>query len=359
MKSALGNIPLTHAQRQFLATQRAALNRKPADGLLAAIGRKAEGKEALGFWGEQDQEMRQRYGVSERSNTLRFDSSLPMYRDLATNANGGNYLVGTTNAGGSFIEMLRNASILDKVGAKFLRGLQGNVTIPRQTAAATAYWLANETAGITETQQTLGQLAFSPKNVGAYTEVSRQLMVQSNPACEMLVMNDLAAVLARAIDTAALSGSGSGGQPQGLIGTAGVGSVTGTSLAYAGLLEFQSDVATSNALTDGAAYLTTPTVAGLLCQRQRFTSTDSPLWSGNVAKGSVIGFDAYTSNGVPAGTMIFGDWSQLIVAEWGVIELATNPYANFQSGITGIRGWATVDIGIRQPAAFSVASSIT
>ena len=359
MKQITGNSILSQAQRQFLATQRAALNRKPADGLLAAIGRKAEGKEALGYWGEQDQEMRQRYGVSQRSNTLRFDSSLPLYRDLATNANGGNYLVGTSNEGGSFIEMLRAASILDKVGATYLRGLQGNVTIPKQTAAATAYWLANETTAITESQQTLGQLAFSPKNVGAYTEVSRQLMVQSNPACEMLVMNDLADVLSRAIDTAALSGSGSGGQPQGLIGTAGVGSVTGTSLGYAGLLEFQSDVASSNALTDSAGYLTTPAVAGLLCQRQRFTSTDSPLWSGNVAKGSVIGFDAFTSNGVPSATMIFGDWSQMVVAEWGVIELATNPYANFQSGITGIRGWATVDIGIRQPAAFSVASSIT
>lgn len=74
--------------------------------------------------------------------------------------------------------------------------------------------------------------------------------------------------------------------------------MTGTSLAYAGLVEFfQTDVAGSNALTDGASYLTTPAVAGLL--RQRFTSTDSPLWAGNLVKGSVLGFDAHCSNGVP------------------------------------------------------------
>lgn len=280
-------------------------------------------------------------------------------RDLATNAGGGANLVATNNLAGSFIDLLRARSRVVALGARMLSGLQGNVTIPKQTAAATAYWLANETTAITESAQTIGQLALSPKNVGAYTEVSRQLMVQSAPDAEMLIMNDLAAVIALAIDAAALNGSGASGQPLGIIGTSGIGSVTGTSLGYAGVVEFQSDVAGNNALTENCAYLTTPAVAALLAQRQRFSSTDTPLWTGNILDGNVAGYRATSSTQVPAANVLFGDFSQVIIADWGVIELATNPYANFAAGITGIRAWATVDVGVRQAGAFSLATSVT
>lgn len=279
-------------------------------------------------------------------------------RDMSTAANGGGYLVATDNLGGSFIDLLRNRTVVGQLGAVMLSGLKGNVTIPKQTAAGTAYWLANEATAITESNQTIGQLALSPKNLGAYTEISRQLMMQSSPAADQLVMNDLARVMAIAIDSAALSGNGSGA-PVGIINTSGIGSVTGTSIDYAKVLEFQTDVASANALAANSAYVTTPAVASLLAQRQRFSSTDTPLWQGNVLDGQVSGFRAMASNQMASGTMLFGDFSQVVIGEWGVLELALNPYAGFTSGIVGIRAFQTCDVGIRQAGAFSYASSIT
>lgn len=279
-------------------------------------------------------------------------------RDMSTGANGGNYLVATDNLGGSFIDLLRNRTVLGQLGATMLPGLKGNITIPKQTAAGTAYWLSAETTQITESNQTIGQLAMSPKNVGAYTEISRQLMMQSSPAADMLVMNDLARVIALAIDIAGFEGNGSGA-PVGIANTASIGSVTGTSLAYAGMLEFQSDVATANALTAGCAYVTTPAVAALLAARARFSSTDTPLWQGNLLDGSVVGYKGMTTNVLTAASMIFGDFSQVIIGEWGTLELAVSPYADFKAGISGVRAFQTVDIGIRQAGAFSRATSIT
>ena len=151
-------------------------------------------------------------------------------RDMSTAANGGGYLVETVNDAASFIELLRNRTVVGELGATILSGLKGNITIPKQTAAGTAYWLSNETTSATESNQTIGQLAMSPKTVGAYTEYSRQLMLQSAPAIDMLIMNDLARVLAIAVDLAALEGNGSGA-PVGIANTSGIGSVTGTSLA--------------------------------------------------------------------------------------------------------------------------------
>lgn len=281
-------------------------------------------------------------------------------RDLtAGTANAGGYLVGTDLLGGSFIDLLRNRTLLAKLGATMLSGLKGNVTIPKQTAGGTAYWLANEGTAATESQLTLGQLAMSPKNVAAYTEVSRQLLMQSDPSIDGLVMNDLARVIGIAIDLAGFEGSGASGQPTGISQTSGIGSVTGTTLAYAGILEFQTDVAGANALSDKCAYVTTPAVAALLKARQRFSSTDTPLWQGSILDGSMEGFRAASTLQLTAASMIFGDYSQVVIGEWGMLELAMSPYANFPAGISGIRAIQTVDVGVRQAGAFSRSTSIT
>lgn len=313
-----------------------------------------------GFERECHQALLKERGLNEAPNN---GFMMPMEiqsRDLtAGTPNAGGYTVATDNLAGSFIDLLRNRSVLTRLGARTLDGLQGNITIPKQTGAGTAYWLTNEGTSITESQLTLGQLALNPKNVGAYTEISRQLMLQSNPSVDMLVMNDLAQVLALGIDQAGINGTGTGGAPTGIIGTAGIGAVTGTAIGYAGILEFQSDVASSNALAENCAYVTTPAVAALLAQRARFTNTDTPLWQGNLLDGSVSGYRAMSSNQIPAANLLFGDFSQVIIASWSGIEIALNPYANFTAAISGIRAIATVDIGVRVPGAFSLATSIT
>jgi HK97 family phage major capsid protein len=172
-------------------------------------------------------------------------------------------------------------------------------------------------------------------------------------------MSDLAAIVGIEVDRAALTGSGASGQPTGIITTAGIGGVTGTSIAYAGIVEFQTDVAAGNALTPNCGYVTTPAVAGLLKQRVKFTSTASPIWDGKLLDANVDGYRGMASNNVPTANILFGDFGQVVVAEWGVLELDINPYANFQAGIVGVRAIYTVDIGVRYPSAFSLATSVT
>ncbi len=276
--------------------------------------------------------------------------------------------VGTTTAGGhmvattlrpqDFIELLRNNTLLKALGARTLGGLVGNADITKQTGAATGYWLSTEATSITESQQTIGLLQLRPKVLGAYTEISRLLLQQSTPDADMFVMQDLAKVLGVALDAAGINVGGSGA-PVGILGTGSIGAFTGTTLGLAALLDAQVDVAGANALSPSCAYLTTPTVASLLAQRQRFASTDTPLWVGNILEGNVLGFRAASTNQMPAATAIFGDFSQVIFAEWGALELAANPYANFAAGITGIRAFLTADVGVRIAGAFSASSSIT
>jgi HK97 family phage major capsid protein len=279
------------------------------------------------------------------------------YRDLTAGTTGaGGYLVDTQNMG--FIELLYNRSVALQMGARRLSGLTGNVTIPRQTAGSTAYWLTNEATQATETNLTFDQVSLTPKNVAAYVEISRQLMLQSSPGAEGIVSDDLAKQVAVKVDLAALEGSGTE-QPTGISGTAGIGAFTGATLAYAAILNAQEDLATSNVVPIRGGYVATPAGAALAMQRVKFTSTASPLWEGNLWDGSMAGFPAMSSNQLTAGTMIFGDWQELVLAEWGVLEIEVNPYANFQAGIVGVRAMYSMDIGVRRAAAFTRATGIT
>jgi HK97 family phage major capsid protein len=295
------------------------------------------------------------------NNSILIPSGINLTRDMSVgSASAGGYLVGSANVGGSFIDMLRPALLASELGATFMGGLRGDVAIPKQTAAGTAYWLPDETTAITESTPTIGQMNLTPKNVGAYTEFSRQLLMQSDPSVDLFIVNDLVHKVSEAIDAAVFAGTGTGGQPYGVANASGLGSVAAGTFDYAKALEFVVDVASANALNQEAcAYVTTPTIAQAAIQRQEVSGTYSPVWKGNIREGRVAGLRARTSTNVTAGTVFFGDWSQVVIGEWGVIEVALNPYADFKSGTLAIRVMHSVDIGIRQPGAFSMGTSIT
>ena len=232
-------------------------------------------------------------------------------------------------------------------------------TVPRQTVGATAYWLSTETTSITEGNQTFAQVALTPRTVGAYTQISRLLQLQSSPDAEAIILTDIAKEVAIAADKAVLTGTGTE-QPTGILNTVGIGTFTGGSLDTAALLNAQVDVATANALTKTCGYVTTSAVAGLLMARQRFAGpTGDPLWQGGVLDGTILGMRAMSSEQCPADSMIFGDWSQVVVGEWGVLELTVNPFDDFAKGLTGLRAMYTMDVALRHAGAFSVATSIT
>lgn len=304
--------------------------------------------------------------IASQQRALRTPGASPLQTraDTVASASTGGYLVQTTNVG--FIELLRNRAVAYRLGARQLGGLVGNVNVPKQSAAATAYWQGSENTQITETEQSFGQLALSPHTVGAYTEVSRLLLLQSSPDVEGIVNADLAAVAALAIDKGVLSGTGNAGQPLGITNVSGVGSISGsniTAIDYTGQLKYQTALANANVMPTSAAYVTTPTVAAFMMGKTRFANTNTPLWDGNLwdANGAlgVAGFPGMSSNQIASQTVIFGDWNSVVVAEWGVLEIEVNPYANFQAGIIGIRALMTLDVGLRYPAAFAVSSTTT
>jgi HK97 family phage major capsid protein/HK97 family phage prohead protease len=271
----------------------------------------------------------------------------------------GGYLVNVENMG--FIDILRARSVALRMGARRLSGLQGNVTFGRQTGKGSVTWQGGEGVSVTATDQTLGQLSMTPKTAIAITDVSEQLLRQSSISAEAFVMADLAADIAiDGVDNAAINGTG-GAQPLGIKNTTGITSgQSASTFSYTKALAFPVAAGSVNAIRGNPGWVTNIAGAAIAMQRQRFTSTDSPLWEGNLLDGTLVGFRAMSSEQLAANNIIFGSWDELVIGEWGVLELAMdNGGTRFNQAQVGIRAMYMVDIMLRYPQAFVVGTDLS
>lgn len=273
-------------------------------------------------------------------------------RDLTVGTNSaGGYTVATDLMASSFIEMLRNRSVVQRAGATVMNGLTGNVAIPKQSGAATAYWVA-ESGAPTESQQTLAQVTMSPKTVGAYTDFSRKLMLQSSLDIENMVRRDLASVIARAIDAAAIYGTGSNNQPTGIKLQSGVNTkdFAATNPTFAELVAMESEIATDNADIGTMTYLFNPAQRGALKTTEKSsTSAGQFVWE---AGNTVNGYRTEVSNQVTAGDVFFGNFADLLIGFWSGLDLTVDPYSNSTSGTMRVVALQDVDIAVRNAVSF-------
>lgn len=277
-------------------------------------------------------------------------------RDLTVGtATAGGNLVATNLLASSFIELLRNKTLALMLGVQEMFGLVGNVAIPKQTAATGGGWVT-EGAAPTEGNLTVGQVTLAPKTYAAFSDYTRQLLLQATPSIDLVLQNDLARVQALAWDLAVFHGSGAAGQPQGIVGTSGVGSVTGTSLAWAGVLEFESDVAAANADIGSMAFVTTPSIRGTLKSRERATNTGLYLCDLN---NTMAGYPLFASAQITAAHIIFGVFSTVLLGYWGGLDILVDPFTASSSGTVRTSSFMSGDVGVRHPGAFSVSTNFT
>ncbi len=254
---------------------------------------------------------------------------------------------------GSFIDLLRNRSVLQALGVTVLDGLVGDVAIPRLTTAGTAFWLATDETDITESTQILDQVTLVPRNVGAFSVYTRQLLMQSSIAIEQLIRNDLATVLALAIDLAGLYGSGAAGQPTGVANTAGINAPTmaGAAPTFVEVVDFETEVAVDNALLGTLAYLMDATMRGALKTTEKVATTGQFVWERD---NTINGYRVEVSAQVTAGDLFFGNWADLLQGVWGGLDVLVDPYTLSARMNTRVIEMWTTDFAVRHPVSFAM-----
>ncbi len=287
-----------------------------------------------------------------------------MQRDLAVGGTAGS-LVATELLAADFIQLLRVATKVMKLGARHLTGLVGNIAIPAQTGGATCYWVAEDGAA-TESDSTFGQVILKPSSLVGYTQLSRLILLQSSLDIENLVREDLIKQIAIALDLAAINGSGAAGQPLGILGTTGINSIAlgtnGGAPAWANMVYMISALMKANAYFGRLGWLGNGQVWETLMTTPRIGTT-YPVFILNDPGNSLLGAPFEVSQNVPAnltkgtGTALsatlFGNWGDLLIGQWGGLDMVVDPYSNSKTGQLNVLAWQDIGIGIRHPVSFS------
>ena len=268
------------------------------------------------------------------------------------------------------IPFLRPRLAVAGMGATVLTGLTGNLSFPRNDAISSATW-EGEVDANAESEPTFDNFTMSPERLGLYALLSKQLIVQSEiPSVEAMLRRDIEFAVAKGLDLAAINGSGSANQPTGILNTSNVNDITigtnGGVLTRNLLVQFETEIATDNADVMSMGWLTTPGVRGYL----KSTKVDpgSGIFLMGDSSMDLLGYRMAVSTQVPSnltkgsGTglhaMIFGNWQELIIGQWGGIDLVIDPYtASKTAQVTlVINGW--YDIGVKHPASFCICDEI-
>lgn len=266
---------------------------------------------------------------------------------------------------GGFVGLLRNKMLAGRLGAKILTGLQGDLGFVTQPSATTFSWGA-ETGTTSATNFGTALKTMAPKNGAAKTQYTRQMLAQSVEAVESLVRDDLDKIVALAIDKAVFQGSGATNNPTGVLNVTGIGSVTmgsnGATIGSIGkLIDLWTEVAVDNADVADMAYVSTPGVAGMLAQTQQFSGTNGmPILTfdgdgfGRV-NGNRFGITNQMPSTLTKGTasgvchaIAFGNWSDVIIGEWGAAEVIVDPYSSAPQQII-VSTLVLVDVFLRHP----------
>ena len=275
-----------------------------------------------------------------------------------------------------FIDALYAKMFCVKLGAQTMSGLTSNVSIPRVATAATAGW-ATEVADAADAGSDTEAVPLAPKRLACYQDISKTLIFQSPMNVEQLVRNLFIMAIQVAADAAFIAGATNG--PTGLLVTSGIGAVAGGTDGAAPtmthLLSLIKEVAVDNADIGNLAFLTnpkvryklqtTPIVTGLNDTSNMYGYAESAarIWPVDVSD-KLIGYNAAVSTQCPStlekgssgavcSAIIFGNWLEMIIAQFGAFDVTVDPLSQAIGNKVRIVINSFWDSALRHPASFA------
>lgn len=303
--------------------------------------------------------------IFEQGKEQQKRSSLPVYGDILipietratlkpSVAGSGAEIVGTDIVG--LVEPLRAALVLVAAGATFLTGLSGDVSIPVYSGS-NAKW-KGEGDSAEDGAGSFSKVDMSPKRLTTYIDIDKKFLAQDSIQAENMLLRDIAnAVSAKLESTVFGKEAGSANQPGGLFAVE--PDIKG-SASWGNIIALETAVTAANALRKGA-YITNSKGRGVLKTTPKVANQPGFLMDPD---GKMNSYDVFITNhvvtGLQLGTdeegIIFGEWSDFILGQWGAIDLTVDPYTRSTQAEVRITINAYFDAVMRREVSFKTGS---
>lgn len=266
------------------------------------------------------------------------------------------------------LDFLRAKSVLRDLGAQFLTGLVGNISMPEMTAGAVSTW-KGEVETLDKSNQKFAEREFSPNRLGTFAIRSKQFLIQTAPAIEDMLRTDLENSVVQKLELTAINGIGTGSIPQGILQNPNVNQLAlganGGAFTRGTMIALMAAVMNSNIpLTNPGFLLNVNTMAALM-------NTKLDAGSGLFLMNSVDNLGGYKSavttnvpgdiskgTGTNLSAAIFGNWNDLLIGQWGGLDITTDPYTLATEGQVRIIIQSFYDIMVQRAKAFAVVKDV-
>lgn len=252
-------------------------------------------------------------------------------------------------------DRFRPALKVEALGATVMRDLVGEIDLPNLDGSGTAQWIDPETTAATTTSASFSKVTMSPLTVAGQYELSRRIMINAT-AAEPLLRRDLAAILAAAIDAAAINGTPS---PIGILNTPSVTKVSTETYLSDTCANLIYDLNAADVPATSRGFLMSPKVARAAMKALDADHRVIPMQE--IFHGERFEVSSNAPDTIGSGNdksaLIYGEWPELIVGYWSGVDLLANPYHSTVASKGGLllHAFVDCDVAVRRASAFAYA----
>lgn len=241
------------------------------------------------------------------------------------------------------LEPLRAKNVLVAAGAKFITGLVGDVQVPSMTASNVTW--EGEIASAKDGAQTFTAVKLSPKRLTAYVDISKQFLVQDSKSAEALIRQDIINAINSKLEATILgSAAGTTTQPAGIFN-----GVSKTTIAsFKDVCNLEAKIEDANVIGECKYVMSNKAKAALRNMAKSAKSTELVMEGG-----AIDGTEVLNTSNVEEQNVVYGDFSNLAIGQWGSIDLLVDPYTKAADGQVRLVVNAFFDAKVLRNGAFA------
>ena len=207
---------------------------------------------------------------------------------------------------------LRSKNVIVEAGARTLTNIRNNVQIPLMSAVS-ANW-ANETGAAQDGSGTFTSKKLTPKRITAKYPISLQLLAQDSIGIENAIREDISKAINSKLESTLLSSlAGDDDKPAGLFYAAETGGTMVEIGSFADVCNFEGKVEEAN--FEGGVYVMSPKAKAALRNMPKSAKSTQLV----MEAGQVDGTPAFVTSHVADKKLIYGDFSNLVIATWDTV----------------------------------------
>lgn len=221
----------------------------------------------------------------------------------------------------NILEPLKNKLVFTELGANYLTGLVGNISIPSYSGS-TAGW-AGEIESAQDGAGTFDTVEYAPKRITAYIDISKQFINQDAVGAEALLRRDIVDAIAQVLEATILGeNDATTKKPAGIFYGA-----DEVEVSYDTLIDMEEALETANVPGDYKFVVSPAIKAAMKKTTEGGTKSDFRfLYQNGEANGYPV-----ISTGNSKGIAL-ANWSDLLVCQFGALDLTVDQFTQATKG---------------------------